>query len=64
MGEAGLRGKFYDLGTYPGAVLSDQPTEMVKGELYHLSDKDPVFSVLYPYEGYNPKEAHPHGVSP
>ncbi len=68
MGEAALGWTLYDLGTYPGAVLSDQPTEMVKVELYRLSDKDHVFSVLDPYEGYSLEEAHPtefrHGRVP
>ncbi len=32
---------------------------MDRGELYRLSDKDHGFSVLDPYEGYNPQEAHP-----
>ncbi len=44
---------------YPGAVLSEQPTEVVRGELCPLSDKDYVFRVLDSYEGYKPKEAHP-----
>ncbi len=43
---------------YPGAVLSDSH-QRGSGELYRLSDKDHVFRVLDPYEGYNPKEAHP-----
>ncbi len=33
VGKAALGWTLYDLGTYPGAVLSDQPTAVVTGEL-------------------------------
>ena len=59
IGKATLWGKLYDLGSYPGVVLSDKPSDMVEGELYRLRDKDKVFEVLDPYEGYDPEEVYP-----
>jgi len=62
LGGATVRGCLYDLGTYPGMVLSDDPTKEVFGELYRVRREnwDEVIAVLDDYEGCGPKDAEPH----
>ena len=40
LGEATCRGRLYLIKHYPGLVLSDDPAEVVFGELYRLRDRD------------------------
>ncbi len=58
-GEATFRGRLYDLGGYPGAVPSDEPSDIVKGELHHLHESDRVFRDLDQYEGRGPAQPPP-----
>lgn len=46
-----FQGKLYDLGEYPGAVVSDDASDTVKGELYLLHNKS-IIGSLDEYEGY------------
>ena len=55
VGEAILKAKLYDLGSYPGAVLSWNPEARVVGELYRRRDPERVFNRLDRYEGYEAK---------
>lgn len=49
--EARFNGKLYDLGSFPGAVPSDNPSDWVKGEVYRLNQPEATLSVLDAYEG-------------
>jgi pyruvate carboxylase len=62
VGEATVAGRLYDLGEYPGLVLSSERTDRVKGELYRLSEATAgnTLSVLDDYEGMGPSEPTPH----
>jgi gamma-glutamylcyclotransferase (GGCT)/AIG2-like uncharacterized protein YtfP len=44
-------GKLYNIGEYPGTVPSDNPDDVVKGEVYALHDPKSVLKVLDGYEG-------------
>ena len=37
LGSAWLQGRLYEVGGYPGAVLSDNPRERIHGELYRMA---------------------------
>jgi gamma-glutamylcyclotransferase (GGCT)/AIG2-like uncharacterized protein YtfP len=50
VGNARMRGRLHQIGSYPGAVPSDQPGEWVSGELYHLEDPT-ILATLDDYEG-------------
>lgn len=52
-GKASLHGRLYDLGFYPGAILSQNPADLVVGELYALDPKrgDETLEALDKYEG-------------
>jgi gamma-glutamylcyclotransferase (GGCT)/AIG2-like uncharacterized protein YtfP len=51
VGMGWIRAKLYDLGAYPGAVPSEQPTDRVYGEIHRLRQAAAVFKRLDQYEG-------------
>ncbi|WP_100611293.1 gamma-glutamylcyclotransferase family protein [Confluentibacter lentus] len=51
IGNAYIHGKLYDLEGYPGAVVSDDPSERVYGNIFKIKDTQVVFKVLDDYEG-------------
>jgi gamma-glutamylcyclotransferase (GGCT)/AIG2-like uncharacterized protein YtfP len=50
IGEARCRGRLYLVKHYPGLVLSDDPTEVVFGELYRLRQPDALLREFDMYE--------------
>ena len=52
---ATLQGRLYDLGNYPGLTLSQDPAELVHGELLCLFDPGASFAWLDAYEGLTPQ---------
>jgi len=59
VGEGTFRGKLYDLGDYPGAVPSNEASDLVKGDVYALPNQKHVLRILDEYEGCGPDEFHP-----
>ena len=50
LGEAHCRGRLYMVKHYPGLVLSDDPSEIVYGELYRLREVDALLREFDMYE--------------
>src|ERR1700712_6008996 len=50
LGEATCHGRLYLIKHYPGLVLSDNPAEIVFGELYRLRDRDALLGEFDMYE--------------
>jgi gamma-glutamylcyclotransferase (GGCT)/AIG2-like uncharacterized protein YtfP len=50
LGPATCRGRLYLIKHYPGLVLSDDPTDVVFGELYRLRDRDALLGEFDMYE--------------
>ena len=50
LGPATCRGRLYLIKHYPGLVLSDDPTDIVFGELYRLRDRDALLGEFDMYE--------------
>ena len=50
LGEARCRGRLYLVKHYPGLVLSDNPTELVHGELYCLHAPEALLTEFDMYE--------------
>lgn len=46
-----VRAKLFDLGAYPGAVITRERNRFVFGELYRLRDGEPTLRTLDAYEG-------------
>ena len=50
LGEASCRGRLYSVKHYPGLVLSDDPSDIVFGELYRLRARDDLLREFDMYE--------------
>jgi gamma-glutamylcyclotransferase (GGCT)/AIG2-like uncharacterized protein YtfP len=50
LGPVTCRGRLYLIKHYPGLVLSDDPTNIVFGELYRLRDRDALLGEFDMYE--------------
>lgn len=60
LGDARVRGRLFDLGSYPGMVL-DQSSGLVAGELYEItSNWADVIARLDEYEGCTAEDPQPH----
>jgi gamma-glutamylcyclotransferase (GGCT)/AIG2-like uncharacterized protein YtfP len=56
---AKVAGELFDLGDYPGAVISQTAQGFVKGELYQINDAS-IFTALDVYEGCSLQDPLPH----
>jgi gamma-glutamylcyclotransferase (GGCT)/AIG2-like uncharacterized protein YtfP len=61
-GDAHCQGRLYLVKHYPGLVLSDDPGDVVFGELYRLRRPEESFATLDDYEGCGPGVASPQYV--
>lgn len=52
-----VRGDLYDLGEFPGAIPSETPAALVRGEVYRLSNPGRAFKVLDHVEGIASSES-------
>ena len=60
LGTAQVRGKLYDFGDFPGAVLNDNSRTVVHGELVELPPDENVLRALDEYEEFdrlNPRKS-------
>ncbi len=60
VGEATFQGKLFKIDWYPGVIASDDPNDIVFGEVYKISDKNKVLPKLDRYEGCSPTDPKPH----
>lgn len=56
VGSASVRGRLYDLGEYPGAVLSKNSRSLIHGEVFELPGDAQTLSSLDNYEGFEPNK--------
>lgn len=54
LGPASVRGRLYDLGEYPGAILSPRSRSVIRGEVFELPSDAQTLSSLDNYEGFEP----------
>ena len=54
VGQASVRGRLYDLGEYPGAVLSEKSRSVIRGEVFELPGDRSTLTSLDSYEGFEP----------
>jgi gamma-glutamylcyclotransferase (GGCT)/AIG2-like uncharacterized protein YtfP len=60
VGRGLVRGALYKLGWHPGAVLSENGDERIRGELYRMHDPTALLAQLDEYEGCGPNDPRPH----
>lgn len=56
LGMASIQGRLYDLGNYPGLILSDAPDDIVYGEVYQIHHES-LIKELDLYENYRRNDA-------
>lgn len=59
VGEATYQGRLYKVTYYPGVVPSNDPAELVQGEVYRLHNPDLVLARLDEYEECGPDFKEP-----
>ncbi len=59
VGDAAFQGKLYKIGRYPGVVPSDDPSDLVRGEVYRLRAPGLVLLSLDQYEECGPDSPEP-----
>jgi gamma-glutamylcyclotransferase (GGCT)/AIG2-like uncharacterized protein YtfP len=59
IGQATCRGRLYLVKHYPGLVLSDDPADLVFGELYRLRERDAMLREFDMYEACGEGFAQP-----
>jgi gamma-glutamylcyclotransferase (GGCT)/AIG2-like uncharacterized protein YtfP len=59
IGPGKVRGRLYDLGSYPGLVEARAENEWVHGEIYELPQPAETLAVLDRYEGCGPEDRPP-----
>jgi len=57
IGAGTIQARLYDLGAYPGAILSESPEEFVHGEVYQVRQWETVIRRIDVYEGCSDKDA-------
>lgn len=54
LGRARVTGSLYDLGEYPGLIISPEASTRVWGEVYRFRNPHPLLDELDVYEAYRP----------
>ncbi|MEK7406251.1 MAG: gamma-glutamylcyclotransferase family protein, partial [Acidobacteriota bacterium] len=60
IGPATMQGRLYAVDSFPGMILSQDPEERVKGEVYRLRNPSDTLPVLDGYEGCGPHYSPPY----
>lgn len=55
-----IKGKLYDIGEYPGAVLSDESDDYVYGSILQIDEPEKVLSIIDDYEGVGTDQVQPN----
>jgi len=55
IGPARVRGRLYDFGAYPGAILDDSSDSSISGQVFELPDGD-LLASLDDYEAFDPED--------
>lgn len=55
-----VKGKLYDIGEYPGAILAANTDNYIHGTVLQLNDPEKVLPVIDDYEGFGDDQAKPN----
>ena len=55
-----VRGRLYDIGEYPGAILSAEGDEYIYGNILEIDTPEKVFKLIDDYEGYGGEQSWPN----
>ncbi|HEX8844264.1 MAG TPA: gamma-glutamylcyclotransferase family protein [Pyrinomonadaceae bacterium] len=54
IGSATIKGRLYDLGEYPGAIIDPSSATLIHGEIYELPDDKATLTKLDKFEEFDP----------
>lgn len=60
IGRGTIQARLYDLGAYPGAIMSDSSGDAVFGEIYRVNEWGRVVHRIDAYEGCSDNDPEPH----
>jgi gamma-glutamylcyclotransferase (GGCT)/AIG2-like uncharacterized protein YtfP len=60
LGTGIFKGKLYDIGEYPGAVIDPDGNYKISGNIYKLNNPQAALKILDDYEGFGDKQEHPN----
>jgi len=55
-----VKGKLYDIGEYPGAILSAEGDGYIYGNILEIDTPEKVFKIIDDYEGYGGEQSWPN----
>jgi gamma-glutamylcyclotransferase (GGCT)/AIG2-like uncharacterized protein YtfP len=55
-----IRGKLYDAGEYPAAVLESEGDDYIYGNILQINHPEKVFPVIDDYEGFGTEQLQPN----
>ncbi len=55
-----IKGKLYDVGTYPGLIINTNQDYPITGTIYQLNNAGEVLKYLDPYEGFGDDQEQPY----
>lgn len=58
--EGRFNGELYNIGNYPGAIVTDQPESFVYGSVFKINDEVTVLKELDDYEGFGDAFTEPN----
>jgi gamma-glutamylcyclotransferase (GGCT)/AIG2-like uncharacterized protein YtfP len=54
-----LKGRLYNIGEYPGAILSNEQNNYIYGTILKINNPEKVFPVIDHYEGFGDDQPQP-----
>ena len=54
-----IKGRLYDIGEYPGAVIDNSERIYIYGNIFRMDDPDAILKVIDDYEGIGGLYSHP-----
>jgi len=55
-----LRGRLYDMGEYPGAILDASSERYVHGSIYLMDEPEKILKIIDDYEGFGDNQEQPN----
>jgi gamma-glutamylcyclotransferase (GGCT)/AIG2-like uncharacterized protein YtfP len=55
-----FKGRLYDMGEYPGAVINTSCNQYVYGRIYQMDDPDKILKFIDDYEGFGDDQEQPN----
>ncbi|MCS3735845.1 gamma-glutamylcyclotransferase family protein [Mucilaginibacter dorajii] len=60
VGEGKIKGRLYDIGQYPGAIIDANAQQYIHGSIYLMDNVENVLEIIDEYEGLGSDEPQPY----